>query len=307
MTRSETATPTRTLLALDIGGTKFSAALIGSDGRPGTPVVVPTPTEDVWNACRTLLLGVVSEAGLAAEDIDAIGIASAGPVDTVAGTVRPINIAEWYEGFAIVDAVRELLPKAEVSLALDGACAALAEHRFGAARHTKNVLGLVVSTGVGGGLVLNGRIATGRSGNAGHVGHIVVPGSIEPCTCGGVGCLETVASGPNTVRWAKENGWTGTTGIDLADSAANGDSIAVAALQRAGVAIGQEIASAAALLDIEIAVIGGGFSAAGDALWNPIRETVALHARLDFLSGFTVVSSELGPIGTLTGAAGLVA
>ncbi|KIQ11058.1 ROK family protein [Rhodococcus sp. MEB064] len=299
-------TSTRPVLALDIGGTKFTAAMVGPDGRPQNPVVVPTPTENVWAACEELLLQAVSAAGVEFDDIEAVGIASAGPVDVVAGTVGPINIAEWYEGFALVDAVRSVLPHATVTLALDGACAALAEHRFGAAQHAENLLGMVVSTGIGGGLVLGGRIVSGRSGNAGHVGHIVVPGSIEPCTCGGVGCVETVASGPNSVRWARENGWTGTTGIELAAAARDAEPVAVAALQRAGVAIGQAVASAAALLDIETAVIGGGFSAAGPALWNPIRETVALHARLDFLRGFTVVPAALGALGTLTGAAALV-
>ncbi|WP_285186791.1 ROK family protein [Rhodococcus sp. MEB041] len=299
-------TTERTSLALDIGGTKFTAAVVGADGRPQDPVVVPTPTENVWAACEELLLSVVSAAGVEFQDIEAVGIASAGPVDTVAGTVAPINIAEWYEGFGLVEAVRGVVPNATVTLALDGACAALAEHRFGAARHVQNVLGMVVSTGIGGGLVLGGEIVRGHSGNAGHVGHIVVPGSIEPCTCGGVGCVETVASGPNAVRWARENGWDGATGIDLAESARAADPVAVAALQRAGVALGQAIASAAALLDIETAVLGGGFSAAGPALWNPIRETVALHARLGFLESFTVVPAALGAVGTLTGAAALV-
>ncbi len=290
-------------LALDIGGTKFSAALVGDDGRPTDPVVVPTPTENVRAACEELLLTVVADADVEIDDVVAVGIASAGPVDTVAGTVSPINIAEWYDGFGIVAAVRGLFPSAAVDLALDGVCAALAEHRYGAGRGHDNVLGMVVSTGIGGGVILGGRPVAGRSGNAGHVGHIVVPGSVDPCTCGGVGCVETVASGPNAVRWARENGWTGATGKDLADSARDGDSLAVAALQRAGVALGQAISSAAALLDLDVAVVGGGFSAAGDALWNPLRETVALHARLGFLADFAVVPAELGDIGTLTGAA----
>lgn len=295
-----------TSLALDIGGTKFSAAIVGPDGRPANPSLAATPTENVWAACEQLLRGVVETAGVSAADVTAVGIASAGPVDTVAGTVAPINIAEWYEGFAVVDAVRTLFPAATVTLALDGACAALAEHRFGAARGVDNLLGMVVSTGIGGGILLDGRIVRGRSGNAGHAGHIVVPGSVEPCTCGGVGCVETVASGPNSVRWAQANGWTGTDGIELADAARADDPIAIAALQRAGVALGQAIASAAALLDLEMAVLGGGFSAAGEALWNPIHETVEMHARLGFLHDFRVVPAELGALGTLTGAAALV-
>ena len=296
-----------TALALDIGGTKFAAATVGSDGRPVDPRTEPTPTSDVWPTCQRLLTDVVSAAGLQSSDISTIGIGAAGPVDSVAGTVGPINIAEWYDGFPIVEAVSEMFPSADITLALDGACIALAEQRFGAARGAPNLIGMTVSTGIGGGLILGGDIVRGAGGNAGHIGHVVVPGSAEPCTCGGVGCLETVASGPNAVRWAKDQGWEGADGIALSRSAAEGDAVAVAALQRAGTAIGQVLAGTAALLDIPLAVLGGGFAQAGPALWDPIHSAVAAHAGLSFLADFTVVPAQLGGFGTLAGAAALTA
>ena len=288
-------------LALDIGGTKMAAGVVSEDGRVPVFDSVPTPQTDPWGACAALLERVAD-----GRDVDGVGIACAGPVDTVAGVVAPINITEWAQGFELVAGVRSVFPDAGTALAMDGAAAALAEFHHGAGRGTPNLLSLVVSTGIGGGIVLGGEIARGRTGNAGHIGHLVVPGSSESCSCGGVGCLETVASGPSAVRWARSQGWSGNTGRELAEGARSGDAIAVDALHRAGTALGGAIASAAALLDVDLAVIGGGFAQSGAPLWEPMLDAAARHARLSFVAGLRIVPAELGGAGTLTGA-GLLA
>lgn len=288
-------------LALDIGGTKMAAGVVSEDGRVPVFDSVPTPQTDTWGACAALLERVAD-----GRDVDGVGIACAGPVDTVAGVVAPINITEWAQGFELVAGVRSVFPDAGTALAMDGAAAALAEFHHGAGRGTPNLLSLVVSTGIGGGIVLGGEIARGRTGNAGHIGHLVVPGSSEPCSCGGVGCLETVASGPSAVRWARSQGWSGNTGRELAEGARSGDAIAVDALHRAGTALGGAIASAAALLDVDLVVIGGGFAQSGAPLWEPMLDAAARHARLSFIAGLRIVPAELGGAGTLTGA-GLLA
>ncbi|MEI4747228.1 ROK family protein [Rhodococcus erythropolis] len=288
-------------LALDIGGTKMAAGVVSEDGRVPVFDSVPTPQTDPWRACAALLERVAD-----GRDVDGVGIACAGPVDTVAGVVAPINITEWAQGFELVAGVRSVFPDAGTALAMDGAAAALAEFHHGAGRGTPNLLSLVVSTGIGGGIVLGGEIARGRTGNAGHIGHLVVPGSSEPCSCGGVGCLETVASGPSAVRWARSQGWSGNTGRELAEGARSGDAIAVDALHRAGTALGGAIASAAALLDVDLVVIGGGFAQSGAPLWEPMLDAAARHARLSFIAGLRIVPAELGGAGTLTGA-GLLA
>ncbi|MCZ4542385.1 sugar kinase [Rhodococcus erythropolis] len=288
-------------LAVDIGGTKMAAGVVSEDGRVPVFDSVPTPQTDPWRACAALLERVSD-----GREVDGVGIACAGPVDTVAGVVAPINITEWAQGFELVAGVRSLFPDAGTALAMDGAAAALAEFHHGAGRGTPNLLSLVVSTGIGGGIVLGGEIARGRTGNAGHIGHLVVPGSSEPCSCGGVGCLETVASGPSAVRWARSQGWSGNTGRELAEGARSGDAIAVDALHRAGTALGGAIASAAALVDVDLAVIGGGFAQSGAPLWEPMLDAAARHARLSFIAGLRIVPAELGGAGTLTGA-GLLA
>ncbi|MFD4366730.1 ROK family protein [Rhodococcus sp. NPDC058521] len=285
-------------LALDIGGTKLVAGRVDAQLSVPHPMTVPTPTSDVWGACDQLLRAVAD-----GEDVTDVGIACAGPVDLVGGAVSPINIPEWAAGFPLAANVRDIWPRARIELAMDGAAAALGEHRLGAGRGTENLLSLVVSTGIGGGLVVGGRLVAGRTGNAGHVGHIAVSAGSEPCSCGGVGCLETVASGPSSVRWARAQGWTGTDGRTLARAAQAGDPTAVAALHRAGTALGEAFASVAALLDLETVVVGGGFARAGPPLWDAIHSEVARRGRLSFLSGLRVVPAELGPSGTLAGAA----
>ena len=289
-----------TALALDVGGTKLAAGRFSEDGSLDDVSKVPTPETDVWSACEKLLRDVACDS-----DVTDIGISSAGPVDTTAGVTSPINIKDWHDGFGIVEAAQRAFPNATVKMAMDGSCATLAEYLFGAARGVPNVLGMVVSTGIGGGVLLDGEIVRGRTGNAGHIGHIVVPGSVDPCACGGIGCVEAVASGPSSVRWARSQGWAGSTGQELAEAAEAGEPIAVAALQRAGTAIGQAVASACALLDVNLVVIGGGFAQAGPLLWDPLRIALRRHARLSFIADVQVVTAELSALGSLTGAGAL--
>ncbi|WP_019932544.1 ROK family protein [Nocardia sp. BMG111209] len=285
-----------TVLALDIGATKFAAGVV----RGGTVEAVrqvPVPAERVWDACRELLRGVAG-----GEVVTAVGIGSAGPVRVSDGIVAPLNIPEWHNGFPVVATVGELFPGAVVRLAVDGACLALAELHVGGLRGLRNGMAMTVSSGIGGGIVIDGRVAVGNTGNAGHVGHIVVPGFDDPCGCGGRGCVEAVASGMSSVRWARSQGWTGNSGVELARAAHAGEAVAVAALRRAGTALGTAISSAAALLDIDRVVIGGGFAESGAPLWDPMRAAIREHARLVFTRELRVVASEISGGATLFGA-----
>ncbi|MEU8896676.1 ROK family protein [Nocardia sp. NPDC048505] len=291
-----------TILALDIGATKIAVGVVGQEGMTREVGRIQVPQTGVWEACQELLLSVAGD-----DDVPIIGIGAAGPVDAPSGSLSPLNIPEWADGFPIVSAVKELFPAASVRFAIDGVCLALAERHFGAARQTPDALAMTVSSGIGGGIIVGGMVAVGHTGNAGHIGHIVVPGSMDPCACGGVGCVEAVASGPSSVRWAQERGWTGTTGIELAEDAQHGDRIAKAALRRAGIALGQAISSAAALLDVDLVVVGGGFAQAGEPLWRPMQEAIGAHARVGFLKDLRVVPSELQDRATLIGAGLLTA
>lgn len=233
------------------------------------------------------------------------GIGCGGPIDPVGGTVSPVNIPEWAD-FPLRDRVAELVEGLPVMLANDGVCMALGEQRHGAGRGIPDLFGVVVSTGVGGGLVSGGRPVLGRSGNAGHIGHVVVdPDGIE-CGCGGRGCLETVAAGPSLVRWARQQGWGGTDAATLAAAARSGDAVARQAFRRGGLALGRALASVAAVCDVDLIVLGGGVVESDELLLGPTREALALHARLGYLRGLRVVAASLGPAAGLVGAAALL-
>lgn len=289
------------VLALDIGGTKIAAAVVDEDGALVHRVQLPTPKQSAEAAWR-VTAGLIGQA-LAAAPASAVGIASAGPVALDIGAISPVNIAVWQD-FPIVDRVAELtgLP---VRLGGDGVCMALGEHRHGAGRGAQFLLGMVVSTGIGGGLVLDGAPYDGRTGNAGHVGHMVVDPAGELCVCGGTGCVETVASGPRMTRWAQQQGWVGADAKELAAAAAAGDAIALAAFRRGTTALAAVIASTAAVCDLDLVVIGGGVAKAGEVLFAPLRAALARYAGLSFIRGLRIVPAELGSDAGLVGAAAL--
>ena len=298
-------------LCLDIGGTKIAAGLADPGGALVHTTIRPTPpgaaAEEVWEEVAATIADALR---LADGVVTAVGIASAGPIDLHTGSVSPINIRSW-RGFPLRDRVAAMIPGVPgvpVRLGGDGVCMALGEHWLGAGRGARFMLGMVVSTGVGGGLVLDGVPYTGRTGNAGHVGHVVVEQDGRPCACGGRGCVETVAAGPSLVRWARANGWAAPPGAgarDLAAAAAAGDPLAVRAFRRGATALAAMIASVGAVCDLDLVVIGGGVAKSADLLFDPVRAALADYAGLDFLAGLRVVPAELGGEAGLVGAARL--
>jgi glucokinase len=295
-------------LALDIGGTKIAAGLVDPVGALVHAATRPTPknqgAEQVWAAVQQVITGVIDVAGGA---VGAVGIASAGPIDLAAGLVSPINIASWRD-FPLRDRVGAAVPGVPVRLGGDGVCMALGEHWRGAGRGANFLLGIVVSTGVGGGLVLDGAPYTGRTGNAGHVGHVVVDLDGQLCSCSGHGCAETIAAGPSMTRWAQANGWTAPPGADaaeLGEAAAAGDAVAVRAFRRGAGALAAMIASVAAVCDLDFVVIGGGVAKSGRTLFEPLGAALASYTGLDFIRGLRVVPAVLGGDAGLIGAARL--
>jgi glucokinase len=302
-------------LALDVGGTKIAAGLADSGGALVHTATRPTHgdqgAERVWAVVAELIDEALAAAGGA---VDAVGIGSAGPIDVIAGTVSPVNVGGW-RGFPLRDRVAAAVPGVPVRLGGDGLCMALGEHRYGAGRDSSFLLGMVVSTGVGGGLVLDGAPYHGRTGNAGHVGHVVVDHEHgPPCRCGGRVFVESVASGPAMVAWARANGWappsgpSGPAGADakaLDGAAGAGDPVAVRAFSRGAGALAAMIASVAAVCDLDLVVIGGGVANAGGVLFDPLRAALAGYAGLEFLGGLQVVPASLGGDAGLVGAAAL--
>lgn len=299
-------------LAIDVGGTKIALALVRPDGGMTDRLRLPTPASmDPEEIFAPLADGVRQLARRAADDgleLLGVGLGCAGPVDLTAGTVIPVNIA-GLRHFPLRERVAKLVPDLPVRLLGDGAAIALGEHRYGAARGTSSSMSMVVSTGVGGGLVVAGRPYPGPTGNAGHIGHVVVELGGRPCPCGSHGCLETVASGTNIARWAIESGWRPVddrTARGVFAAAAAGDPIASAAVHRAGGALGAAICSAAAIVEFDRVVIGGGVAQAGGPFFDAVREGLTSYAGMEFLRGIEVVPAELGASAGLAGAAAFI-
>ena len=297
------------VLAVDIGGTKVEAALVDGDGgvRAGSTRRGPTGPDASFDDLVAVIVRVAGESVSTAPDgavIIGVGIGSAGPIDLGNGTISPNNLPRLH-GFAVRRELELLLPGCPATLRLDGTCTALAEHWLGATRGTGNSLSMVVSTGVGGGLILDGRLVSGRTGNAGHVGQIQIA-TRHPGADRDAATLEAIASGPRTVAWARELGWNGATGEDLATDAASGDRTALAAIRRSATAVGEAIASVSTLLDLEVVAIGGGFANVSDDYIGLVASAVRDSAMFDYARAVQVVPSALQGAGPLLGAAALV-
>lgn len=299
----------RYALAVDFGGTKVESALVDATGgvlaqsRHRAPTG-QAATSDGLAAAVTQVVELARASLPAGAELVGAGIGSAGPITVATGAVSPLNLPAWRE-FPLRDLVGNLLPDMTVRLRMDGLCITLAEHWVGAGRGVDNLMGMIVSTGVGGGLILGGHTVSGPSGNAGHVGHVEVGGFDDLCNCGGHGCLEAIASGPRTVAWARSQGWTGETGEDLAAAYAAGEPVARAAVKRSGRALGQAIASATNLVDLDLVAIGGGFSHVTPDLFEFARVAI-LERNFAFANRVRVVPSALSGAGPLIGAAALI-
>ncbi|GAA1164817.1 ROK family protein [Kitasatospora gansuensis] len=302
------------LAALDVGGTKIAAALVSPDGAVLATTRRPTPADRDAEAVLAAAAEALTELADSAlwPRVAALGIGSAGPVDISRGTVSPVNIPGW-RGFPIVEriAAHPAVKGLPVTLAGDGIAIAAAEHRYGAARPYRNALCLVVSTGVGGGLVLNNELHTGTTGNAGHIGHISVAFDGEPCPCGSRGCLERYASGTAIARYALDTGWRppadDASAVAVAASARTGDPLALAAFGRAARALAADIAAAATLVELDAAVIGGGVAETGDLLLAPLRTHLTTYAALPFAASLHLHRAQLGTDAGLVGAAAVAA
>jgi glucokinase len=291
------------VLAIDIGGTKLAAALVGEDGSVSGSAIRPTPRTDVMKTLAEL----IEEVG-GGGSARAVGIGCAGPLNLTAGTVSPVNMPSWRD-FPVRDEVRQLTGLPTV-LAGDAQCFALGEHWLGSGRGSSALLGIVVSTGIGGGLVIGGAPLLGPTGNAGHVGHMTVDPNGERCECGGRGCVERYASGPNLTRWAVDNGWKPPAGENadarvLAQDARAGDPVASAAYERGARALAAMIASTAAAVEVTRVVIGGGVSGAGPVLFEPLERALDDVAGLAFVRSVEVSPTMLGVRAGLAGAAKL--
>ena len=309
--------PLRTmpLVAVDLGGTSIRAALVVG-GQLLARVQRATPAKEGPDAVVTAIAEAVHEAigalsAGAAKPI-ALGIAAPGPLNGPAGVVySPPNLAGWRD--VPLRALLENRLGLPTHLIKDTNAAALAEHRFGAGRGTQNMIYLTISTGIGGGLILNGDLFQGGNGTAGEVGHVTVDQFGPVCNCGNVGCIEAVASGAALARIAAERIAAGhmappqgnlTPSAALVIAAAQaGDEQALTLVQGAGRALGLACVGLAHLFNPEVIVLGGGMAHAGELLMDPLHAAIRAHTMAAPKAHLRIVPADLGDDVGIWGAA----
>lgn len=290
-------------LAVDIGGTKATVASIDGAFKVLSRREISTGSADNLD---TALIDASNEVIAATSgELIGVGIGSAGPLNLSDGTISPVNIPSW-RGFEIVALYKSLTRCENVLLHGDGMAVADAEHQLGAGRGSRNMLGMVVSTGVGGGLILDNKLVSGESGNVSFFGHHSINHTGIRCTCGRIGCVEAYASGPSMVKRAHELGWISSERdfIALAQSARDGDPIALQVIDEGAHALAVSIINVCAINDLDLVVVGGGVSQAGDIYWQPLLTHIAAEAsHISYLADLKIKKAELLRDSGLLGAA----
>jgi len=273
------------VLAVDVGGTKLEVGLVDGAGEVLEARRVPTPAttdpEEVW---RVLAQAVTSLGDL--RKALAVGVGCGGPMSAGGRLVSPLNIPAWRD-FPLQERL-SLVSGLTTWVDNDAKALALAEGWLGAGAGRDCYLSMVVSTGVGGGIVLDGRLLEGRAGNAGHIGHVVVEPEGAECGCGARGCLEAEASGRAIA----------------ALTGAPAEQAGPKTMERTGRLVGRAVASVVNLLDLDLAVVAGSVALGfGRPFFDAAQKELRLRARLDFSSQAAIVPSPLGARGPILGAA----
>jgi glucokinase len=259
------------VLGLDIGGTKCAAGVVDDQGAVHAFVSAPTEgPERLFDLARR----AVAESRIPWDDVHAIGIGCGGPLDSERGIlVAPLHLPTWHD-VPIGRLATEALDRPAV-LDNDATAACAGEHRYGAGRGARNMVYLTISTGVGGGVVLDGQLHRGPSGNGGELGHVTVDWHGRRCRgCGRRGCLEAYASGTSIAERAHEAGMYGATAADVAQAALAGGTVAAKVWDETCEALASGITSIVNLFEPEVVVLGGGVVRTGEQLLAPVRTLV---------------------------------
>lgn len=305
MTATEPAGATRPVLALDIGGTKLAVAVVTGDGYPHGMLVEPTRREDGWAAVtrRLFRMGRHAIAAAGTGAVEAVGIACGGPLDAHSGVLLcPPHLPGWVdvpigplaaEAFGVPFALQN-----------DATVAALAEYRLGAGRGTATMLYLTVSTGIGGGAIVDGVLHRGAAGNGGEFGHITVHRGGRLCGCGRRGCIEAYASGTSIAQRAAEalaggarssmSTLPSVTAADVAAAVAAGDPLARRIWAETVDLLGAAVTDLVNAFEPNLVVLGGGVTRCGAILLDPVRDVVAREAMPPAAGAARVVLAELG-------------
>jgi len=321
MAESATVKP---VLAVDLGGTKIVTALISPKGEILSREYTPTLAEEGVDAVigRILAIGsaLLRNARLPYTSLAGIAIAAAGAIDSEKGIVTDSpNLPGWHN-IPLKDEI-EKATGVRTFVINDATAAALGEHRFGAGRGVNNLIYLTVSTGIGGGIIIDGRLYEGASGAAGELGHMTIDLNGPRCPCGNIGCLEMLASGKAIAREAQrliaqgaktimldlaEGDAQFVTAVTVATAAQKGDAVALSVINKAAANLGVGLVNFVNIFNPEMIIVGGGVGKMGELLLKPARRVVSERAFQFPASVVRIVSSELGDNSGVFGAVAFV-
>ncbi len=296
-------------IGIDLGGTNLKAGLFDAYHRLRYKEVLSTASyscqEELVQAIVSLVQSICSKHAIAMRGVSGVGIGVPGPVDVKAGIVHFFpNIPGWKN--VPLQTILQKRLRLPVVLDNDANVMALAEYVEGAARGSRNAVCVTLGTGVGGGLILDGKLFRGSFYAAGEIGHMPLNESGPDCNCGGAGCLESYVGNKRILAKASRAFKRDISLEELSVMAHRGNRKAAAIWQDAGEKIGLALSSVVNLINPDCIVIGGGVANAGSVLFDPIKETILLRAMLPQAKQVKVVKAKLGNDAGLIGAGLLI-
>lgn len=308
------------ILAIDLGGTKIASAIV-SDGKVAyRDYRLTRAAEGVDSVILNIASAIeelLAKSRLKTSDLSAISIASAGAIDTANGLVTSSPNLPGWQDVPLRNRIKERFAT-DTFLINDASAAALGEHRYGAGRGTRNLVYITVSTGIGGGIIIDGELYLGTSGAAGEIGHTTIDANGPPCYCGNRGCLEVLASGTAIAREAIKAVKDGRPSIlkdiikgdidkitakEVSQAASRGDTLALKVIGQAAYYLGIGMVNVTNIFNPEIIVIGGGVSRMGELIFKPVRKIVSEQAFGLSARAVRIVPFELGDDSGVLGAA----
>lgn len=305
------------VIGVDLGGTKISTALSTLEGNIISQTVVPTNAKEGEEAVLNRIIKTIEEVlnggEISVSEVEAIGIGSPGPLDSKKGLI----ITTPNLPFKNYNVVKPISDKFDLPVYLDNDAnvATIGEYMFGAGKGKENIVFFTVSTGVGGGAILNGQPYRGNTSNALEIGHTTVNPNGPRCNCGNVGCLEAISSGTAIGKRGQEavesnvetslRKYENITSYEVFTEAKNGDEVAIDIVDNAMNYLGIGVANAVAIFDPEMVIIGGGVSKVGDILFDKVRAVVEKRCFKSMSESCEIVPAGLGSDAGVIGAVAL--
>ena len=307
------------VLAIDIGGTKILTALVSNENkiiaREYHRTLAHEGTQAVANRLFSAIDHLLAHKNIDLSQLHSISIAAAGAIDLARGIITLTPNIGW-RNFPLRDLIHQKY-KIKTYLTNDAKAAALCEHELGAGKGVRNLIYITVSTGIGGGIIIDNKLYTGARGSAGEVGHMTIEVNGQRCNCGNIGCWETLASGTAMAEEAKRRIKQGEkssltdmvegkiehiTAEKVEAAARSGDTLAQEVIQKTATYLGIGLVNLVNIFNPEMIVVGGGLSKMGDLLLNPARQVVKERAYEMAFQAVRIVPAQFGDDAGILGA-----